>query len=108
MIDESAVAELELERHRPQMLYAERQLVKAGAFEAAAESLVRRSHLRLTGMIVTALVFAVSAYFDGSVGFLIWGGAMLLYAALDHSHTKRTLETIRRITRAAEQEPPTR
>lgn len=106
MIDEKTVAERELERHRPQMLYAEHQLVKAGAFEAAAGSLLRRSRRRQIGLSIFAVLLVVDAFWNrGPAWFLVWAGVMLAAGALDHSHTKRTLETIRRLKMSDGSEP---
>jgi hypothetical protein len=76
MIDDKAMAQLELERHHQQLLYAERQRVKAGAHEGAANSRVRRWRLWVLGATVSTLVGTLG------VGVFGWSGAHLTCAAV--------------------------
>jgi len=90
------LSEEELKRHR--LLYAERQLVKAGEYETVARSLLRRKYIGLCVGVAAA------------IGFLIAGG--LEYAAvasvatvLDYTHAKRTYETLVRWKQLASESP---
>ena len=95
-IEYDNLASAELERHCEQMLYADRQKEKAGDFETVARNLQKRSFRRL----VVGAVVAVFLFIGGGFG-AIWAVAILLYCALDFSHTKRTHETILRMQESA-------
>jgi hypothetical protein len=100
--DHESLAAIELERHRPQMLYAERQLLKKGEYEALALSLVKRSRLRLWGSVVAATAVGVSGHWV----HVAMGVAILFAAMLDYSHTQRTLATIQALGGADEPAKP--
>ena len=93
----SKLAAIEMERHREQMLYADRQLAKAGDFETVARNLRRRSHKRLVVGCVAALLLI-----RGGGLSVVWAIVILLSCVLDYSHTKRTQETILRMRPAAD------
>lgn len=91
--ESDSLAASELERHRPQMLYAERQLLKTGEYETLASSLVRRSRIRL----VIGLVAAAALCSGGRWFHVVWAGVIVGALVLDHSHARRTLATIQRL-----------
>jgi len=100
MSEFDTLATLEMERHRDQMLYAERQLLKAGDYEAVTRSLLKRSHLRMVGCSLATCAILVGAIFQRNFLQLGWASAMLATFAFDYSHAKRTHETIRRMKEA--------
>src|SRR5262245_22903103 len=97
--DHESLAAIELERHRPQMLYAERQLLKKGEYDKLARSLVKRSRVRLWCGVAAGAVVALSS---GHWFHVAWGVAIFCAALLDYSHTQRTLSTIRTLEGADE------
>ena len=100
--DHASLAAIELERHRSQMLYADKQLLKKGEYEAIALSLVKRSRLRLFGSVVAAAAVGLS----GHGVQVAMGVAILIAAVLDHSHTQRTLATIQTLQGTGEPAKP--
>ena len=102
MSEFDTLATIEMERHRGQMLYAERQLLKAGDYEAVAKSLRKRTYVGLVVTAVGAGFVLVGGYFGGSPFQLAWGVVMVVSAAFSYSHAKRTHETIQRLKAAAD------
>ena len=100
--DQESLAAIELERHRPQMLYAEKQLLKKREYEALALSLAKRSRLRLWVSVGAAAFCGVS----GSWFWVAMGFAILYAAVLDYRHTQRTLTTIQALFGADEPAKP--
>ena len=94
----SELAAIEMERHREQMLYADRQLAHAGDFETVASNLKKRSYKRLVVGCVAALLLI-----RGGGLSVIWAIVILLSCVLDYSHTKRTQETILRMKAATDE-----
>jgi len=101
MSEFDTLASLEMERHRGQLLYADRQLLKAGDYEAVTASLLKRSQVRLLGCSLATAAALVGALFQGNLLQVAWAVAMLVIFIFDHSHAKRTHETIRRMKAAA-------
>ena len=97
-----ALASAELERHEPKMLYAERQLWKAGEHERLAQSLVRRTRIHLVvGSVAAALLIA-----SGSRLYILWAAVIVGSLVLELSHARRTLQTIQRLNGMDEPAPP--
>jgi len=100
--EHDSLAAHELERHRSRMLYADKQLLKKGEYEAIARSLVKRSGLRLYGSVVAAVCVGLSGHWVQ----VAMGVGILIAAVLDHSHTQRTLATIQTLRAADEPAKP--
>jgi hypothetical protein len=104
MSEFDTLATIEVERHRKQMLYAERQLLKAGDYEAVTQSLLERSRKRLFGCSLATSVLLVQAILQRNLLQVGWGIAMLVVFAFDYSHAKRTHQTIQRLKAVGAQE----
>ena len=89
------VATEELEsQHRHDLLYADRQRLKAGDAEGVAESLRRRKSVALNASLLWAVLFAfMDHYFYAALGVAL--------AALEFSKARRTHESIVRWRREA-------
>lgn len=99
-LDLDTAARIELARHKDGLLYAERQLLKRGEYEAVARKILKRAKLRAGLLAAMAVVYwLMAALTKGQMsGFLvIVAGASFL----DYTHAKRTAETIRRLAEEA-------
>lgn len=102
MSEFDTLATLEMERHRGQMLYAERKLLKAGDYETVTRSRLERSHFRLFGCSAAMIAMLVPAILQQnflSVGF---GAVILVTFGFDYAHAKRTHQTILRLKEATD------
>ena len=103
------LAEAELNQYKSELLYAERQTLKAGDYEATAASFLRRKRFALSLCLAALGVFfamAVSYAFNHPAGedkpfSLVWPVAFALGAGDQYRHAKRTHETILRWKRIA-------
>jgi hypothetical protein len=102
MADETLdkLAAAELERHRSDLLYADRQLIKSGDYEAAARNLRRRKYVSLciamaVGLWLLSSTFLSSTWSDRAWGWF-WAVFIVAGAAFEYTHIRRTHETIQR------------
>ncbi len=93
------LADSELERHRGDLLYADRQLQKKGEYEAITTRLRRRKHVAVCAMAAAAVLMVLL----GNMLNKIWALAMLGYAVHDYVQAQRTHEIIRRLSGELEQ-----
>jgi hypothetical protein len=96
------IADSELERHRGDLLYADRQLQKKGEYETVTTRLRRRKYVALCVVIVAAALMV----FLGDVLNRIWALAMIGYAVHDYVQAKRTHELIQRLAREQDGRTP--
>jgi hypothetical protein len=89
------LADAELERHRGDMLYADRKLQKRGEYDAITRRLRRRKYVMLCVVIGAAALMVVA----GNTLNRIWALVMVGYAVYDYAQATRTEETIRRLAR---------
>lgn len=101
-LDLDAAARIELSRHKEGLLYAERQLLKRGEYEAVAAKVLKRAKLRAGLLVALAVAYwLMSAVTKSQMsGFL---AIVAIASFIDYTHAKRTAETIRRLAEEAEQ-----
>jgi hypothetical protein len=100
-LDLDAAAKIELARHKDGLLYAERQQLKRGEYEAVAQKVLKRAKLRAGLLVALAVVYGVLAALSKTQtsGFIFIVAGV---SFIDYSHAKRTAETIRRLAEEAE------
>ena len=104
-LDLDAAARIELSRHKEGLLYAERQQMKRGEFEAVASGVLRRAKIQASIFIA----LAVWAFFLDALTRPQSSVAVILMAVagyLQYSHARRTAETIRALVNESERKDP--
>lgn len=87
------LADREIERHKGELLYADRQALKQGAHEAVIARIRRRKYVSLCVMVVWAALMVIL----GPVLNRLAALAVMGLAVYEYAQAKRTEEAIRRL-----------
>ena len=93
--DDRTLAEAEFQVFRNQLLYADRQRIKAGEFLSVTMKRMKSARFGLTACIVwTICAFVYVAFLDAPLHALIAPVLVLTTVSRDYGYAKRTHETI--------------